>query len=372
MQAEPVEPVPAVSGKPEPVEPVPPEVEDEDDEEPAPPPFDTTSGTPVFVMLGKQGTNTRMPARNAMLAHSWGWGTATKATYDRCVMNARSVGEEMWCATEEKPAGSGELVARRKIRRNKSVFVEPADVADWGVAAPVGPVWLIGPERVCAAAVGRPIVGYYAVEGGGDFTDHFTFLELAWELTGCDAATREWSPIGVAAATFDESLRWVTSKAGPRERFDPATYKDALADEVAKLPGAAKKEHAEESDPPDWWMQTIELPGNDLRELFVAAAWRGEDSPDGAGEYGCGDSEYVRVFQHRRGTKIGDGSRGQLVGGLVGAGDAGYLVWTDSLEYSVARVEAQKLGSSLEIQTGGHHPEDGGQESYSLIGYCGP
>jgi hypothetical protein len=374
VPAGPVEPAPPEPAKATPDPAPPPEEGDDDDDDDAPRPVAFDAGSaPVLVMPAGRGANTRLPAHNAVLGHSWGWGTATEATYRECVKNAATIGEEMWCSTEAKPRGAAKLISRLKIKRDRSVFVEPADVAGWNIAAPVGPVWLIGPDRVCAAAVGRPIVGHYSVEGGESFSDHFTFLELAWELTGCDETTADWSPIGIVTTAVDDSLRWIPGKPGPRERLDPATYNGPLASDVATLPAAANKAHDAMPGPPEWWMQTIELPGTALRELFVAAVWRGPDAPTAPDEFGCGDLEYTRVFQYRRGrTRIGHTSRGQIVGGMVGTDDAGYMVWTDSLDYSVARIEAHRLGRSVHVATGGHHPEGGSEATYSLVGYCGP
>lgn len=355
---------------------------DDEEEEPAPDPL-PGQPRPMFVMLGRSGSHTSKPVAPTVLGHSWGWATATPATIRECErINDGEVGKMMWCSTESKPTGAAELVARLKLRPGKSVFVTPADVAGWNIAPPTDPVWLIGRDRVCQAGIGRPLVGHYSIDADDDrppFDDHFAILELAWELTGCANARSDWAPIAISTPTLDDSLRWVPVKAGPRERFDPATWTGLLAAEIARLPARAirhlENEGESTTSPPEWWMQRFELPGTPLRELHVGVAWRGEDSPAAPAPYGCGDQEFGAVFQLRLQpeTTLGRRSRGMLVGGLVdAAGEARWLVWTDSRDLTVARVEAATLGPPFRISTGQRHPEDGGISRYQLIPYCGP
>lgn len=350
-------------------------------------------GTPVFVMLGGSASRTTKPVANAVLGHSWGWDTATANDRAACEANAKSVGEQMWCGTEDKPEGAAELISALELAPGKSAFVTPEQIADWGIAAPTGPVWLFGPTQACKATVGRPLVGWYSIDEfageeeddeeeddeGPDLEDHFTIVELAWELAGCDDANESWAPIGMAAAEFEPTARWLPMKPGERERFEPASWTGVLGSEVAKLPTAAKTSLADaETVPvsaPEWWTQTFELPGTDVREIWFAAAWRGPDSktPDA---YQCDDLEFGQVFQFRsnasEATVIGRGSRGQLVGAVVAGESVLTMVWTDSLDYHVAKLEPAGLGESHHLSTGVYYPEDGGEMHYTLLPYCGP
>jgi hypothetical protein len=339
--------------------------------------------TPMVVMLGGTGSRTSKPVANAVLGHSWGWGSANAADTAACEAKASTPGEQMACGTEDKPKGAAQLLAKLELPAGKSAFVTPEQIADWNIAAPTSPVWLFGPERACQATVGRPLVGWYSIDESGeqdadpDLNDHFTVLELAWELTGCDAADETWARIGVAAAAFDPTTRWVTVKAGEPERLDPATWSGLLASEVAKLPDAAKsREDAEPvSSEPEWWTQTFELPGTEIRELYFAAVWRAEGSKP-PGEYQCGDSEFNEVFQVRLSASgasmLGRGSRGRLVGALVTGTEVHTMVWTDSLDYLVAKLEPTGLADSVDLSTGVYYPEDGGDRHYTLLPYCGP
>lgn len=100
----------------------------------------------------------------------------------------------------------------------------------------------------------------------------------------------------------------------------------------------------------EWFMQTFEIPGSQLRELYVGAVWRRPDSPKDPNEpakYSCGDQEFGEVFQYRdygrRRTSFSRRPRDQLVGGLVdGAGKAQSLVWTDSRDLVFAQVKARR------------------------------
>jgi hypothetical protein len=331
-------------------------------------------------MLGGTGSSTTKPVDDAVLGHSWGWGSATEATIRKCEReNAENIGKQMWCSTEDKPKGSAKLVSKLRLRLGKSVFVEPEDVASWGIAPPPSPVWLIGPERVCEATVGRPLVGYYSIDEDGRklaFKDHFMVLELAWELTGCDAAAGDWAPIGISASEIDPELRWVPKRDGSLERFDPATWTGVLASEIVKLATDAATAMPEErvSDVPEWSMRTFELPGTKIREAYVGAVWRRDA---GSTEYECGDTEFGEVFQYRLGasgsTVIGRGSRGGLDGALVGKGGKVHsLIWNGGDELSVARLRGSKLGKSTTLSTGVDHPEGWDGPGYELIGYCGP
>lgn len=355
-----------------------------------------SGGTPVFVTLGGSGSRTNKPVSNAVLAHSWGWGSRSAAEVEKCEANAASPGEQMACGTEDKPKDAAKLLAKLELASGKSVFVTPEQIASWKIAAPTSPVWLFGPKQACAATVGRPLVGWYSIsEGGGedeedesggedegyeapDLSDDFTVLELAWELTGCDEAGEGWAPIGVAAAALDPTTRWVLVKAGERERFDPATWTGVLASDVAKLPDAAKNRVDAEpvSGEPEWWTQTFELPGTEVRELYFAAAWRGPEGSKAPEEYGCGDVEFGEVFQVRLAasgaTVLGRGTRGKLVGALVTGAEVHSMVWTDSLDYQVAKLEPTGLGESIDLSTGVYYPEDGGERDYTLLPYCGP
>jgi hypothetical protein len=347
--------------------------------------LEPTGETPVFVMLGGSGSRTSKPVKHAVLAHSWGWGSATAADTAKCEANAESPGELMACGTEAKPKGAAKLLAKLDLAAGKSTFVTPEQIADWKIPAPTGSVWLFGPERACKATVGRPLVGWYSIheseEDGEDpdLSDDFTILELAWELIGCETADETWAPIGINAAVFEPTTRWVPMKAGERERFDLATWTGVLASEIAKLPEAAKnREDAEPvSTDPEWHTQTFELPGTPIRELYFAAAWRDPEStktsPD---EYECGDAEFGDVFQVRMAadaaTMIGHGSRGKLVGALVAGAEVHTMIWTDSLDYAVAKLERTGLGESVELSTGVYYPEDGGEREYTLLPYCGP
>jgi hypothetical protein len=336
----------------------------------------------VFVMLAGTGSSTTKPVDDAVLGHSWGWATATEATIAKCERdNAGSVGKMMWCSTEDKPKGSAKLVSKLRLRPGRSVFVAPEDVASWGIAPPPSPVWLIGPDRVCEATVGRPLVGYYSIDEDGRrlaFSDHFMVLELSWELTGCDAATAGWSPIGLSATEIDRELRWVPKTDGLVERFDPATWTGVLPSEIARLAIDATTAMPEDhvSELPEWSMRTFELPGTKIREAYVGAVWRRPDSPSDSGKYGCGDTEVGEVFQYRLGAAgsivIGRGSRGMLSGALVGkAGRVHSLVWNETDGLAVARLRGSELGKSTRLSTGASHPESGGA-GYELIGYCGP
>lgn len=343
-----------------------------------PEPVEELEPTLVYVMLGGTGSRTSKPVEDAVLGHSWGFGTATEATIAACEReNSDSVGKMMWCSTEDKPAGSAKLVRKLRVKPGRSVFVAPEDVASWGIAPPSSPVWLVGPDRVCEATVGRPLVGYYSIdeEGRSSFSDHFTVLELAWELTGCDAASGDWSPIGLSAPEIDPALRWVPEKDGRVERFDPATWKGVLTSKIAQLAPAAADAMPEDhvSDAPEWTMKTFELPGTKIREAYIGAVWRAAESPSDSGKYGCGDTEIGEVFQYQLGgAVIGHGSRGTLSGALVGtAGRVHSLVWSEQDEFVVARLHGSRLGKSTRVSTGASHPESGGA-GYALIGYCGP
>mgnify|MGYP000591355465 CR=1 FL=1 len=384
----PAGPVAAAEVEPGPAGPVAaaePDDEDEPDEDEGPAPVVFADGsTPVFVMLAGAGSRTKKPVRSAVLGHSWGWSTATEAAIRACEReNDGEIGKMMWCSTEDKPDGAEALVSRLKLRHGRSRVVERADVAGWEVPAPASPVWLIGPRGVCAAAVGRPLVGMYSIDEDGErlpLEEHFTILELAWELTGCDAANAAWAPVGVVAPAVDPALRWVKVEASRRERFDPATWTGALANELKRQPEAAK-EYAEDeglsaSGEPTWWMQTFALPGSDVRELFVAATWREPESERAPGQFGCGDDEYDAVYQYRGAADdpkiLGRRSRGSLVGGLVSGGEGRYMIWSGSDEVAIAQVDAQGLGRPVRIVTGASHPEGGGEAGYSVLGYCGP
>lgn len=356
--ADPVEPAPADPAEPEPAAKLDP--------------------TLVYVMLDGSGTSTTKPVDDAVLGHSWGFGTATEATIAKCERdNSDSIGKMMWCSTEDKPKGSAQLVRKLRVKPGRSVFAAPEDVASWGIAPPPSPVWLIGPTGVCEAKVGRPLVGYYSIDedGRSSFSDHFTVLELAWELTGCDAATGDWSPIGISATEIDPALRWVPKKDGRVERFDPATWKGVLASKIAKLATEAADAMPEDhvSDVPEWTMKTFELPGTKIREAYIGAVWRDPESSSDSGKYGCGDTEIGEVFQYQLGgAVIGHGSRGTLSGALVAeAGRVHSLVWSEPDDFVVARLHGSKLGESTRVSTGASHPESGGA-GYELIGYCGP
>lgn len=349
-------------------------------------------GTPVFVTLGGSGSRTSKPVPNALLAKSWGWGSVSATDTAACEATATSPGQLMACGTEAKPEDAAKLLAKLEIEGGKSVFVTPEQIASWKIPAPTSPVWLFGPTQACKATVGRPLVGWYSIaadedgedEGESakskapDLSDDFTVLELAWELTGCDAAGEGWAPIGVVAASFDPTTRWVPMKAGDRQRFDLATYAGPLASEVAKLPEAAKtREDAEPvTSDPEWHTQTFELPGTEIRELYFAAAWRDPEGSKAPDEYSCSDSEFGEVFQVRLttsgATMIGRGSRGKLVGALVAGAEVHTMVWTDSLDYQVAKLEPTGLGETIDLSTGVYYPEDGGERDYTLLPYCGP
>jgi len=256
--------------------------------------------------------------------------------------------------------------------------VAPEDVASWGIAPPPSPVWLIGPDRVCEATVGRPLVGYYSIdeeERRLAFSDHFMILELSWELTGCDAATPGWSPIGISATEIDRELRWVPKADGPVERFDPATWTGVLTSKIAQLATEATAQMPEDhvADLPEWTMRTFELPGTKIREAYIGAVWRRPDSSSDPGKYSCGDVEIGEVFQYQLGgAVIGHGTRGTLRGALVAeAGKVHSLVWNETDGLAVARLRGAKLGKSTRLSTGASHPESGGA-GYELIGYCGP
>ncbi len=346
-----------------------------------------SGATPVFVTLGRTGSRTSKPVANALLAHSWGWGSASTADQTACEAKASSPGQLMACATEAKPEGAAELLAELDLAPSSSTFVRPEQIAGWKIAAPAGPVWLFGPTQACKATVGRPLVGWYSIEGGvdeggeegteppkPDLGDDFTILELAWELTGCEEADETWAPIGMAADEFDATARWVPMKAGERQRFDPATWNGALVSEVAKLSSTAKPPEDAEPAPgePEWSTQTFELPGTEIREIYFAAVWRGVEGSKPPGDYSCMDSELVEVFQMRSANMIGRSSRGKLVGALVIGPEAHSLVWTDSLDYQVAPLGPAGLGDSVELSTGVYHPEGGGDPTYTLLPYCGP
>jgi hypothetical protein len=356
---------------------------------------------PVYVMLGGSGSRTNKPVTNAVLAKTWGWSSASAADIAACEAKATSPGQLMWCGTEDKPKAAAKLIAKLQLEGGKSVFVTPEQVAGWSVPAPTGSVWLIGPKQVCKATVGRPLVGWYSVDpeygadegdedesgedegedekpAGPDLSDPFTVLELAWELTGCEMADAKWAPIGVAAAALDPNTRWVLMKAGERERFDPATWTGAVASEVAKLPGVAKPDEDLEpaSGDPEWHTQTFELPGTEIRELYFGAAWGKPVDASIPDRYSCSSSEFSEVFQVRMGasgaTIIGRGSRGKLVGALVAGADVHSMVWTDSLDYQVAKLEPTGLGATIDLSTGVYYPEDGGERHYTLLEDCGP
>jgi hypothetical protein len=347
--------------------------------------LEETSATPVFVMLGGSGSRTSKPVPNALLAHSWGWGSATEAQTAACEAKASGPGEMMACGTEDKPKGAAKLLEKLELEGGKSVFVTPEQIASWKVAPPTSPVWLFGPKEACKATVGRPLVGWYSLnegedEGGEDpdLDDTFTILELAWELTGCDATGEGWAPIGMVGGGFDPTTRWVPMKAGERKRFDPATWTGELTSDVAKLPEAAKsREDAEPvSGDPEWHTQTFELPGTEIREQYFAAVWRGPDAPTPPDEYSCGDSEFVEVFQVRAAasgaTTISRGSRGQLAGALVTGTKVHSMVWNETLDYAVAKLEPTGLGESIDLASGVYYPEDYGERDYTLLPYCGP
>jgi hypothetical protein len=356
---------------------------------------------PVYVMLGGSGSRTSKPVTNAVLAKSWGWDSASAADIAACEAKATSPGQLMWCSTEDKPKGAAELIAKLQLEGGKSVFVTPEQIASWNVPAPTGPVWLFGPKQACKATVGRPLVGWYSVdpefgeddegdedesdedEGedekpeGPDLSEPFTVVELAWELTGCEMAGAKWAPIGVAAAELDPNTRWVPMKAGERQRFDPATWTGAVASEVVKLPGVAKPD--EDAPPvsgdPEWWAQTFELRGTEVRELYFGAAWGKPVDASTPDLYDCSSAEFSEVFQVRMGasgaTMIGRGSRGKLVGALAAGADVHSMVWTDSLDYQVAKLEPTGLGASIDLSTGVSFPEDGGERHYTLLDDCG-
>jgi hypothetical protein len=342
------------------------------------------SGTPMFVMLGGTGSRTAKPVANAVLGHSWGWGSASKADMEACEAKASSPGEQMQCGTEDKPKGAAKLLAKLKLAGGKSAFVTPEQIASWKIAAPTNPVWVFGPKHACKATVGRPLVGWYSLHESDeedtdpDLSDTFTILELAWELTGCDEADESWAPIGVAGALLDPSTRWMKVSPGQRQRFDQATWTGLLASEVAKLPEAAKSREDVEpmTSDPEWWTQTFELPGTLVRELYFAAVWRDAEGSKAPDEYQCGDDEFVEVFQvelsSTGATIIGRGSRGQLAGALVTGAAIHSLVWNDTLDYQVAKLEPTGLGESVELATGVYYPEDYGERDYTLLPYCGP
>jgi hypothetical protein len=362
----PAEPAPAEPVDPEPVEPA----------EPAP----KLEPTPVYVMLGGTGSSTTKPVDHAVLGHSWGWASATEATIRKCERkNADDIGKQMWCSTEDKPKGAAKLASTLGLRLGKSVFVEPADVASWGITPPASPVWLVGPERVCAATVGRPLVGRYSIDADGRrlaFKDPFMVLELSWELTGCDMAAGSWASVGISASELDPELRWVPASDGVLEHFEPATWTGVLTREIAGLATevtAAKPQDAV-SEAPEWAMRTFEIPGTKIREAYVGAVWRREAGTD---RYGCGDVEHGEVFQYRVGTKgstvIGRGLRGRLDGALVGKGGKLHsLVWYGGDELTIASLRGSKLGRSTTLSTGVDHPEGWDGPKYTLIGYCGP
>lgn len=370
VEPAPVEPAPA---EPAPVEPAP--------TEPAPTePATTLDPTLVYVMLGGTGSSTAKPVDHAVLGHSWGWGSATEATIRKCERkNADDIGKQMWCSTEDKPKGSSKLVSKLGLREGKSVFVEPTEVASWGIAPPASPVWLVGPKEVCAATVGRPLVGRYSIDADGRrlaFKDPFMVLELSWELTGCDMAAGDWASVGISASEIDPELRWVPAPEGVLERIEPATWTGVLTREIAGLvtEATAAKPQDSLSEAPEWSMRTFEIPGTKIREAYVGAVWRSEA---GTGRYGCGDVEVGEVFQYRLGTSgstvVGRGLRGRLDGALVGKGGKVHsLVWYGGDELAVAKLRGSKLGKPTKLSTGVLHPEGWDGPKYTLIGYCGP
>ena len=59
-------------------------------------------------------------------------------------------------------------------------------------------------------------------------------------------------------------------------------------------------------------------------------------------------------------------------GALVAGARVHTMVWTDSLDYQVAKLEPTGLGETIDLSTGVYYPEDGGETDYTLVGYCGP
>jgi membrane protein involved in colicin uptake len=108
-----------------------------------------SNAKPVFVTLGGSGSRTAKPVSNALLAKSWGWGSASAAEIATCEASATSVGQQMWCSTQDKPKGAEKLIAKLKLAPGKSVFVTPEQIASWKVPAPTGSVWLFGPKQAC-------------------------------------------------------------------------------------------------------------------------------------------------------------------------------------------------------------------------------
>jgi hypothetical protein len=334
-----------------------------------------------------------------VLVRAWGWGCMTDAERQRCEANAPSVGAMMACGTRDKPKGAAKLVRELKLRLDQTKPAAPQQIADW---APTPPreLWLIGTKSTCKAKLGSPLVSVYSVDPDSprlDLSDEFTILELSWTLSGCKLDEDTWASLAVPALPGDDTpaeLRYQVAELGARERIDPATWTGALA---STLPALQTRAFAHTNRPPDaatpdWWTQAAAIPGTAFGERHFALLWRQEPAdPATPDKYPCGTDEYgVTIRTRDDATPLradepkcepsdddcedDDDERdlGELAGAFVRAGKVEHVVWSDGLDYTAAPLRGDVLGEPVDILTGGHHPESGGNGSYTVVPYCGP
>ena len=332
--------------------------------------------TPVYVTLGRAGwpnSPIRKPAPHVLHGHAWGWLTGDGVN-EACATRACTPAELMADLHEARPAGAVELLRGLKLAVGEAAFTTPEKIAGWPLATPTGPIWLIGPNGPCAAAVGRPIVGSNDVGGERDpedgppqLADESVAVELGWELTGCAVAEPEaWAPIGLRAAAVEPTLRWQPAQAIARQRVDPAAWTGVLAAEVARQVDEATAEaRAQGVAPavaPEWWLWTIGLADADVREYYLAGVWRDPERspPKSLDEYECSDTELGVVLQARVDAagvrELARGSHGALMGALVSDGRVRYLVWDNAPTLEVGRVEARGLAVTT-LSTGAYCAE---------------
>lgn len=357
-----------------------------------PPPVDPAKLAPYYYV--------RLGAAPSMLVRAWGWGCMTRAEIDACEANAPTVGAMMACATRDKPKGASKLVRGLGLRLDQSKPAEPQQIADWAPAPP-REVWLIGTKSTCKAKIGRPLVSVYSVDPDEprlDLSDEFTILELSWELSGCDLDKDTWASLALPVLPGDDSpagLRYQVAELGARERIDPATWTGALASMLPALQTRALAQTNRQPDAaaPDWWTQAATIPGTTFGERHFALLWRQEPAdPATPDTYPCGTDEYGVTLQTRddatplRATQPtcepsdedcededeDERDVGELAGAFVRAGKVEHVVWSDGLDFTAAPLRGDKLGDPLDVMTGGHHPESGGNGSYAVVPYCGP
>jgi hypothetical protein len=261
-----------------------------------------------------------------------------------------------------------------------ALFATPRIVEELGITAPTEPIWLIGPDAPCRAAIGRPMLGFHPSadrkeKGPPKATSDGNVIEVSWELTGCTVVDPDrWAPLGLRGP-IDPDLRWhEAAPPSPPEPFDPAGWEGPLRDEVGVLADEAAKHSTSALT---WWRQRVRVPGTDIEALVVSAVRpRPQAEGTAARPQTCEDRQAGGVFTLRAGRVL-DPPRdalGRLVGVLAVGGAARLVVYDGGGELQIAALHPESEGITAfeEIDTGAYDPEDLELPTDSVLDPCGP